>query len=143
MLRTSVGCATKVTDVLPGGLTPEAEVMLEASLVYVVAGVAEVTLTLTVQDAIDALRLPVTAIVEPLAGAVTTPEGQVVVAAGVVTVRPAGNVSVNDQPLSAPSSLVLVIVNVSTDVCPTPRVVGANDLSNCGVTSRIWILSNA
>lgn len=68
--------------------------------------------------------------------AVTVPVGQVVAIAGVAaTVMPLGNMSVNDQPTFEASSVVLVMVNVSVDVPPEAILVGANDLSSCGVES--------
>src|SRR5262249_4471469 len=80
----------------------------------------------------------------PPAGAVTVPAAQVVAAAdGFASLRPAGRVSVNDQPLFASRSAVLVMVKVSVEVPPTWAVTGLNDLSSCGVTSSTLMSSNA
>src|SRR5262245_56811751 len=92
----SAGCWVNVTVASPGGLMPTAPAMLAAPLVNEPTAF-EVTGTEIVHEAIPAARLPVTATVVPPSGAVTTPDGHVVVAAA-TTWRPAGRLSVNDHP---------------------------------------------
>lgn len=108
----------------------------------------DVTATVTLQLAVPApaVRLPpVTATVLPPSAAVTTmPAGHVVVVtAGVVITSPAGKVSVNDQPFFDARSVVLVIVKVRVDACPTTWLTGENDLSSCGVASSTLMSSKA
>jgi hypothetical protein len=133
-----------VTFALPGGLRPLIVVMLPGPLTYVLV-VAEVTFTLIVQDVTPEAMVPDGTEIEVLpATAVIVVLVQVVDAAGVgATTSPAGNASVNFQPAFDARSVVLVTVNVSTDVPPTATLVGLNDLSSWGVPSRIRTLSKA
>ena len=116
--------ATTVRTVSPGGLRPT-PATLPAPFVYV-PGEAAVTLTLAVHDAWFTFRFPLSATLLPPAVAVTTPLEQVVVATdGLATCTPDGRLSVKDQPLLAPSSVVLVMVKVRVETPPWVTVVGA------------------
>jgi hypothetical protein len=142
-------CLTRDNPPVPNLTTESAgefspvNVTLPGPFVYV-PGVADVTGTVIVHDACPFARDP------PVTEIEATPAAAVVVAlhvppivAGLATTRPEGRLSVNDHPLFAASSLVFVMVNVSVETPPMGSVAGLNDLSSCGVTSRILMLSKA
>jgi hypothetical protein len=130
-----------VTVAGAGGFSPDT---CTSSVVFgYVPGVSDVTWTVTVHELIPSDRFPCAVMVRDPAGALTAPAGQVVDGPGPVARRPAGRVSVKDQPFLAARSVVLVIVNVSVETPPCGSVSGLNDLSRAGVTSRMRMSSNA
>ena len=87
--------------------------------------------TVTVQELIDALMVPITVIEAAPDVAVTAAPAQEVVTLGTgAIIKPAGKLSVNFHPGLAARSLVLVIVNVNFVMSPTAKFAGLNALSS-------------
>ena len=87
--------------------------------------------TVTVQELIEALIVPVTVIEAAPGGAMTAAPVQDVTMLGVgATIKPSGKLSVNFHPDLAARSLVLVMVKVNFVMPPTAKFAGLNALSS-------------
>lgn len=133
--------ATAVTVAEPGSSTPDG-VTLEGPFVYEPTALV-VTVISNVQLATFVAREPVNVTdVEPAVAPEFEGEAHVVRTFGVgATVRPAGKALTKLKPGFAPSSDVLVTVNVRREVPPTVNVAGESATSSCGVTSSSRMLS--
>jgi hypothetical protein len=125
---------------------PATPLMLAALLVYGPPITLEVTFTVIAHEAWPLLNAALVTVIElppPAAATTPTPDGQVVVTAGVAwTSTLAGSVSVKLMPDCGGLPAPLVRVKVSVDMPPTSIAVGTNALFNVACTTvSVWLVT--